>query len=382
MVVPFSRLYPRTESMKLRVCLIIPTLDQGGAEKQLSLLARGLDRNEFDVSVIVLTRTGPRETELVDSGIPVHHINKKSKLDPFAWLRLRKLLKQLKPDVVHTWLFAANAYGRTAALSAKIPVILGSERSVDLWKNAFQFWIDRLIAKRTHGITVNCQGTIDLYSRHGIDPKSFHLIPNGIEPSEPSKLNRAQACERMGVQVEKKIIVSIGRLWAQKGYKDMLWAAELLRVMREDICYVIIGDGPDRERLELYRDNIRGASQIFFLGHRTDARELLPHCEILWNGSLHEGQSNVILEAMQSGVAVVASDIPGNRELIQHDLTGLLYPVGNVDDLTRYSNQLLNDESRRKKMTADAKKHIQHEHSVEQMISRHANLYRAKVSDR
>ena len=362
--------------MKLRVCLIIPTLDQGGAEKQISLLARGLDRNEFDVNVIVLTRTGPREAELIESGIAVHHIHKRAKLDPFAWLRLRKLLKQLKPDIVHTWIFAANAYGRTAALSAKVPVILGSERSIDLWKNSFQFWIDRIIAKRTQGITVNCKGTIDLYSQHGFDPKSFYFIPNGIEPAEPSKLNRVQACERMGVQAEKKIIVSIGRLWPQKGYKDLLWAAELLRVMREDVCYIIIGEGPDRERLELYRDNIRGASQIFFLGHRSDARELLPHCDILWNGSLHEGQSNVILEAMQSGIAVVASDIPGNRELIQHDRTGLLYPVGNVDDLTRYTNQLLNDESRRKKMIADAQQHVKQEHSVEQMISRHAGYYR------
>ena len=153
--------------MKLRVCLIIPTLDQGGAEKQISLLARGLDRTEFDVNVIVLTRTGPREAELIESGIAVHHIHKRAKLDPFAWLRLRKLLKQLKPDIVHTWIFAANAYGRTAALSVKVPVILGSERSIDLWKNSFQFWIDRIIAKRTQGITVNCKGTIDLYSQHG-----------------------------------------------------------------------------------------------------------------------------------------------------------------------------------------------------------------------
>lgn len=367
--------------MKLRVCLIIPTLDQGGAEKQISLLARGLDRNEFETIVIVLTRTGPLERELLESGIAVHHIHKRAKLDPFAWLRLKKLLKQLKPDIVHTWLFAANAYGRTAALSAKVPVILGSERSVDPWKNAFQFWIDRLLAKRTHGLTANSQGTIDFYQEHGLDSKLFHLIPNGIEPIEPSFLTRAQACERMGVAVEKRIILSIGRLWAQKGYKDLLWAAELLRVMREDICYVIMGDGPDRERLELFRDNIRGASQIFFLGHRADACELLPHCDILWNGSLYEGQSNVILEAMQSGVAVVASNIPGNRELIEHDRTGMLYPLGNVDDLTRFTNQLLKDEPRRKRITSNAQDHVQQQHSVDQMIARHANLYRTKGSD-
>jgi len=368
--------------MKLRICLIIPTLDQGGAEKQISLIARGLDRTEFEAIVIVLTRTGPRETELLESGIAVHHIHKRSKLDPFAWLRLRKLLSQLKPDIVHTWLFAANAYGRTAALSVAVPLILGSERSVDPWKNAIQFWIDRFIAKRTHGLTANSQGTIDFYQKHGIDSKYFHLIPNGIEPIEPSTLTRAQACERMGVAVERRIIISIGRLWAQKGYKDLLWAAELLRVMREDICYVIVGDGPDRERLELFRDNIRGASQIFILGHRTDALELLPHCDILWNGSLYEGQSNVILEAMQSGVAVVASDIPGNRELIEHNRTGMLYPLGNVDDLTRFTDQLLNDDPGRRRMTTSAKHYVQQQHSVEQMIARHANLYRTKGFDR
>lgn len=367
--------------MKLRVCLIIPTLDQGGAEKQISLLARGLDCTVFEAIVIVLTRSGPRERELLESGIAVHHINKRAKLDPFAWLRLRKLLKQLKPDIVHTWLFAANAYGRTAAWSARVPVILGSERSVDPWKNAFQFWIDRCLAKRTQGLTANSQGTIDFYQQHGLDSKSFHLIPNGIEPIEPSTLTRAQACERMGVSADRRIILSVGRLWAQKGYKDLLWAAELLRVMREDICYVIIGDGPDRERLELYRDNIRGASQIFFLGARTDVYELLPHCDILWNGSLYEGQSNVILEAMQSGVAVIATDIPGNRELIEHDRTGLLYSLGNVDELTRYSNQLLNDEPRRKRITTNALQHVQQEHSVAQMISRHEDLFRAKVAN-
>lgn len=368
--------------MKLRLCLIIPTLDEGGAEKQISLLARGLNRDDFEVHVIVLTRTGPREKELLESGIPVHHIDKRSKLDPFAWLRLRKLLKQLKPDIVHTWLFAANAYGRTAALAAGVSVILGSERSVDPWKSGYQFWIDRKIASRTQGLTANSQGTIDFYLQHGLDSNQLHLIPNGIEPTVNSSLTRAQACEAMGVSVDKKIVISIGRLWAQKGYKDMLWAAELLRVMREDICYVIVGDGPDRERLELYRDNIRGASQIYFLGHRTDARELLPHCDILWNGSLYEGQSNVILEAMQSGVAVIASDIPGNRDLIEHDRTGLLYPLGNVDDLTRLSNVLLNDQPRRKMLTQNAMEHVLHEHSVGQMVSRHENYYRAKVSKR
>ena len=366
--------------MKLRVCFIIPTLDQGGAEKQLSLLVRGLDRATFEPVVIVLTRTGPREQELVDAGLTVHHINKRLKLDPFAWWRLRTLLNQLKPDIVHTWIFAANAYGRTAAMSAKIPVILGSERSVDPWKNGLQFWIDKYLAQRTQGLTANSQGTIDFYSQHGLSQSLFQLIPNAIETAKPCKLTREEAFASMGIPTKKKIIISIGRLWPQKGYKDLMWAADMLRVLREDLAYVIVGEGPERQRLEEYRDNIGGTGNVHLIGERKDVGDLLPHCDMLWNGSLYEGQSNVILEAMQAGVVVVASDIPGNRELIEHERTGILYPLGKVDQLCRMTQQILNDEDRRKLLASNAKLEVQQKHSVQSMVTRHAEFYLAKAA--
>jgi glycosyltransferase involved in cell wall biosynthesis len=366
--------------MKLRVCLIIPTLDRGGAEKQIALLAKGLNQEGIEPIVVVLTHTGPWESELLDAGIQIHHINKRLKLDPFAWWRLRQLLSRIKPDIVHSWLFAANAYGRSAALSAGIPIILGSERSVDPWKNGMQFWIDKLLANRTHGITANSQGTIDFYAQHGIAKEHFNLIPNGIEPLSPTKIDRAEFLSRLGLTTDKKVILSVGRLWPQKGYKDLIWAAELLRIMREDIAYVIIGEGPERQRLEEYRDNIKGATNVHLVGQRTDISDLLPHCELLWNGSLYEGQSNVILEAMQAGVAVVASDIPGNRELIQSGETGVLYPLGEIDQLTRTTNLLLNDSEYRKRLGTNAQMHIQKQHSVHTMVARHAELYRAKAA--
>jgi glycosyltransferase involved in cell wall biosynthesis len=365
--------------MKKKLCLILPTLDRGGAEKQLVMLAAGLDRDMFETQVIALTRTGPLEAELLSSGIDVVSIGKRHKFDPMAWNRLVAAIKRFRPDIVHTWLFAANAYGRSAALKAGVPCILGSERSVDPWKGTWQFMIDRELAKRCHGITTNSAGVVDFYVEHGLDPSQFHVIPNGIEPRDPrAEIDREEAFQRLGIDPRHKLILSIGRLWPQKGYKDLIWSAEILRVLRGDTSYVILGEGPERPRLEEYRDNVRAASEVHLVGHRDDAIAILPHADLLWNGSLYEGQSNVILEAMQAGVPVLATDIPGNRELIQDGTTGILFPVGDVDRLMRQSHYLLDHDAIRTQMIEAARLRVQTEHEAATMIGRHQEYYQRK----
>ncbi len=102
----------------LKVLQLIPTLDRSGAEKQMVLLAKGLPRDRFQVEVAALTRLGPLEAELRDASIPVTLIGKHFKVDPFALLRLAKFLKNGRFDVIQTWIFAANMYGRMAARRA------------------------------------------------------------------------------------------------------------------------------------------------------------------------------------------------------------------------------------------------------------------------
>lgn len=367
--------------MKKRVCWIIPTLDRGGAEKQLVLLANHFDTDAFDTTLIALTRSGPLEAALDTSKTKLIVLGKRSKFDPTAFWRLVKILREIAPDLVHTWLFAANAYGRAAAKWARVPCILGSERSVDPWKGAWQLGVDRWLARSTQGITTNSQGVVDFYAERGIARSLFEVIPNGIEPRDPTKeIAREEAFRRLGIPQNRKLILSIGRLWPQKGYKDLIWSAEMLRVLRGDTSYAILGDGPERQRLEEYRDNVRAASEVYMVGHRDDAHALLPHADLLWNGSLYEGQSNTILEAMQAGVPVLASDIPGNRELVRDGESGILFPVGDVDRLMRESNQLLDDSAVRQSMIATAKERVLKEHDVATMVARHENYYRRMLS--
>ncbi len=363
--------------MTLRICWIIPTLDEGGAEKQLCLLAKGIDRRAFEPLVVTLTRSGPRLLELQGHGIPVVEINKRGKLDPFAYRRLTQAIRDFAPQVVQTWLYAANSYGRLAALHARVPIILGGERCVDPWKGVSHGIVDRYLAKRTAGIITNSQSIADFYAARGIERKKFHIIPNGIEPLAVDPISRSEAAHRMGVDPNRILIGTVGRLWLQKGHKDMIWAAEMLRILHESTSLVVVGEGPERQRLEHYRDQVRAAEEIRFIGHRSDAAQLLPHFDILWNASLYEGQSNTILEAMQASVPVIATDIPGNRDLIQHESTGLLFPASDIGALVKTTSRLIESAELRKNLAAAAKAKVETAFSARKMIERHEEFYKS-----
>jgi glycosyltransferase involved in cell wall biosynthesis len=368
--------------MTTRIVLVIPTMDRGGAEKQLCLLAENLPRDQFSVHVMLLTRGGPRSQRLRDAGIPVTLIGKRFRADPSALFRLRRELIRVKPDIVHTWLFAANSFGRAAARLAKVPRILASERCVDCWKTGAHFLVDRRLAKFTDAITTNSTGVRDFYAGHGIDPSLFRIIPNGIEPRDAVAIDREEALGRLQVAPNRRLILAIGRLWPQKRYRDLIWAGELLATLREDTTLVIIGDGPQSGELLRHRDAVTTPDHVRFAGHRNDVAELLPHADGLWIGSEYEGQSNSVIEAMQAGVPVIASDIPGNRDLVVPGQTGRLVKLGDSVDFARQTNLLLDDRAESERLGEAARRRIESEFAVDAMVGAHIDLYRPQSADR
>ena len=364
--------------MTQRILQIIPTLDRGGAEKQMTLLATGLAAADFDVQVCVLTRDGPLGAVLKSAGIEYHVINKTWKADPSAYLRLRRHIKRLKPDVVHTWLFAANSYGRFAASSLKVKSVIASERCVDSWKSWRELAIDRYLAKRTNRIVANSESVRDFYAAHGINPDLFQVIPNAVEkPAVNGPQKKAELISELGLPDDVRLIGFVGRLWPQKRVKDLIWAADLLKCVRDDTHLLIVGDGPQRWRLERYRDQVEIRDRVHFLGERGDARDIISALDCLWLASAFEGQSNAVLEAMAAGVPVVATDIPGMRDLIVPGETGLLVPVGDRAEFTKQTRLILDDTELSSKLSANSIARVEREFSLQQMISRHAELYRS-----
>jgi glycosyltransferase involved in cell wall biosynthesis len=363
-----------------RVLHIIPTLDAGGAELQLALLAGGLRARGWDMHVCCLTRGGPRAQLLAEAGVPLHVIGKRWQADPLALWRLRRHIQKTAPDIVHTWLFAGNSYGRTVALSCGVPYVVASERCVDPWKHFYHFAIDRFLASYTTTMVTNSQGVVDFYAHHGIAREKFTVIPNGLPPpSEAPPVERSTLLASLNLPAEARLIVTVGRLWPQKRVKDCIWAFDLLQCVEDNLYLLIVGDGPQRARLERYNRQVTPNDHVRFLGERNDVAQLLPHCECFWLASGYEGQSNALLEALAAGVPVVVSDIPGNRELVEPEVSGRVFTVGDRAGLAARTRGLLQDAQLAQRLAAAGRERVTRQFSLSAMLSGYEELYRSIV---
>jgi glycosyltransferase involved in cell wall biosynthesis len=362
-----------------RILHIIPTFDRAGAEKQLLVLARGLPRDEFDVHVCALTRGGPLREEFSAAGIPTTVIGKRLKADPVAFTRLVKHIRAVKPDLVHTWIFAAGSYGRVAAQMAGVPHVVAGEYCVDRWKSTWQWLVDRKLAERTDRFVTNSAAVRDFCAEHGLAAEKFAVIHNGVEPPRPSDVTRQELLTELNCPPEAKLIGVVSRLWTQKRVKDLIWAADLLRVLHNNLRLLIIGDGPERSALERFARLASDLDHIRFLGHRDDVWRIMPHLDCFWNGSGYEGQPNAVMEAMAAGVPVVASDIPGNRELVVDGETGFLVPIAARAARARATDQIFTNPTLATRLGTAARQRMHDHFSVDQNIAAHAAMYREVV---
>ena len=373
---------PNKPPAAAHIVLLIPTLDRSGAEKQFTLLATRLPKDEFDVTAIALTRGGPFAEELSSAGIPLVVLGKRSKFDPFAFSRLRSELRRLKPDILHTWLFAANAYGRLycAGIVPRAKIVV-SERCVDTWKAGWQLWVDRRLIGRTDRLVGNSPSVVEFYRGLGIPDGKLICIPNGIEAPEVVPLNdpktRESTLRELDFPPESFVVGYVGRLANQKRVEDLIWAVETLRQIRPQLRLVIVGDGPERERLEQFAQDVGVAGHVRFLGHRENVSRWLELFDVFCLASSFEGMSNSVMEAMAAGKPVVASDIPANRELVVHGETGFLVKLADTVGFMQFLRRYIDEPGLAERLGHAGHQRIQQFFGVQRMVDAYADIYRS-----
>jgi len=361
---------------RLKILHVIPTLDRSGAEKQLTLLATGLDPYRFEVHVCALTRGGPYRRELARAGIPVTVLSKAMKFDVRTYWRLVRLMRHGHYHIVHTWLFAANSLGRVCARRARVPVVVAGERCVDVWKARWQLAVDRRLARWTDAVVANSAGVRDFYVQQGIPADLLEVVPNGIASTPPDAVDVAAVRAELGIPPDAFVVCSVGRLWRQKRMRDVAFAVGILCEVTPRVHGLIIGEGPRRPVIEHFIQGTALGGRVRLLGHRADAVRLVQASDVVVSASAFEGLPNAVLEAMRCARPVVATGIPGTREVVVHGVTGLLGQPDSPVALARALFRLYEHPDLARRMGHAGQQRVQQHFTVEQMVQRYADLYR------
>ena len=393
--------------MTQRILHIVSSLEYSGTSRQAARLAIALAGHGFDVHLLALFAAEDAELavslhgELQSGGVSTSEIGQRRPFDPHSLWRLKRRIVKLRPDLVHTWPSSANTLGRIAARMAGVDAIVASERGVDRWKSRRRLFLDRRLARRSERVICAAGAVRDFYTYHrvfspDVVAEKVELIRDGVPLSTESTISRADLLQHLDIPGDARLIGTVGQFWPRKRIKDLIWAADLLKVIRDDVHLVILGDSPrglpqHGWRLERFRDQVQIADRVhlispaslssaFSCGVLGLAAEVLPHFDVFWQGSHHAGAVLGMIEAMAAGAAVVASDIPAHRELIRSDTDGILVPVGDRAELATQANRLLNDPELRQRLSQGAKNRVATDFRFDTMVERHLDVYRGLVS--
>ena len=298
-----------------------------------------------------------------------------SSADPVALGRLVRLLKAGSFDVVQTWIFAANTYGRVAARLARVPIVVVAEMAVDLWKGRLERLLDRRLAAWCDRLVGNSHAVVNFYRDLGVPSNRLAMIYSGAGNEEPPLVDPAEVRTSFGFEPAAPLVLFAGRLAEQKRVGDLLKALDLVQHIQPDVRTLIAGDGPLRDRLEETAHAYDLDGRVRFLGHRDDVPRLLAAANLVVLPSAYEGLPNVVLEAMRFRKPVVATAAPGTTEVVVDGETGILVPIGDIRLMARAIRDIVRDPALAQRMGDAGRFRAEENFRAEAMVAQFAELY-------
>jgi len=362
-----------------RLIFLVTGLAYGGAETQVVQLAKGLKSRGWDVKVVSVTCPRAYVEELQRQGIPVASLGITAKVpDPRPLVRLYRLVRCWRPQIVHAHMVHANLLARIVRPLAPIPVLICTAHNIDEGGRLREI-LYRLTDPLCDLTTQVSRAGLDRYVRIGAVPaRKIRFIPNGIDTARfrPDAETRHVLRQELGV-ADTFLWLAVGRFDPQKDYPNLLRA--LAQVAREspEAVLLIAGDGPLRPAMEDLARKMGLGERLRFLGIRRDVPALMNAADAYVMSSAWEGMPMVLLEASATGLPIVATDVGGNREVVLHNKTGFLVPPKDSHALAQAMLRLMDmPEEERQAMGKAAREHIEANFSLDQVVARWEALYR------
>jgi glycosyltransferase involved in cell wall biosynthesis len=360
------------------VLQIVLSLTPGGTERLVMEICRRT-ASEFRSTVCCLDDEGAWAAELRNEGIEVLALRRAPGFRPSVGRRIARIAEERGIRVAHCHQYSPFVYGRIASWHHPRLKLVYTEHGrlsddPPSWKRRA---VNPLLS-RFDGAGVAVSHELRDYmisARFAAD--RLQVIHNGIDPGpRPSTDDRLAARRLLGIRDGRFVAMTVARLDPVKDLAGLLDAFARVRVHVPDACLVIVGDGPERARLERRAANADLGGSVVMTGYRSNVRALLPAADLYVSNSISEGISITILEAMAAAVPVVATSVGGTPEVLDGNVGGMLVPARAPERMAAAVTGLARDAARRASIGADGRRRVETAFTIDRMVGEYARIYR------
>lgn len=364
----------------MRICFLSTSMGMGGADSQLLSAAQELRSRGHEVAIVSMTPLGPMGLEARSLGIPTESLEMRRGFpDPRGLVRLARLVRRWRPDVVHSHMVHANLMARVLRLIAPVPALVSTIHNIDEG-GRLRMAAYRLTNALVDRMTIVSEAAADRFVREGIVPKEIlRVVPNGVDTGQIRNLTPgARQALRRSLGLDREFVwIAVGRFEIAKDYPTMLRAFRRLHQEQPHAVLLLVGRGSLQTETETLARELGLEDVVKFVGVRNDVLQIMGAADAYVMSSAWEGMPMVLLEAAVAGLPIVATAVGGNREVVVEGESGFLVPPRDDESLGSAMLRLSGlPEAERRSMGLRGREHIRTHYGLGRVADQWEELYR------
>jgi len=356
-----------------KIMYLITGLSTGGAEMLIRDIVERIDSDRFEIVVVSILPLGQIGKQIRDFGIKTLSLGALNKFNPQSLWLLLKILREEKPDILHTHLFHADILGRIAGTMSKVKCIVSTIHNVEFGG----FFREKLLSRTRFLVDMNI-AVSNMVANNAVEKgivsnDKVQVVYNGIDLEKFSIKDKMKMRDDLNLDKDKSVFVSVGSLTQQKGYQYLL---EAVRENNINSLFIILGEGAEQANLENMLKEYNLKDKIILKGNVNNVNEYLQAADFFVMPSLWEGFSVALLEAAWAGKVIIATDVGGNGEIIRDTKNGFLIPAKDAQKLANKIKHVLSlSLGERQHISQQVKKEVKDKYSIKQMVSNYEGFY-------